>query len=70
MPMAPEGYGFYWAHCDGPDGHVVLLVKYGRFGFNLIEDADRLAQLEDGRLHKWRVHMFTRVVRPQWGVES
>lgn len=61
--------GLCWLHVEGPDGRAVMIASYSQWWdlFTLHEDAGRDAYMdEEGRVHKWRVHHITPVVKPSW----
>ena len=57
--------GFYWLHCDGPDGPCVLLSRYDQWtnAIEIIEDGGRIVAHPDGAGHQWspgdRLHKWT-----------
>jgi len=59
---------FYWLHCDGPDGGVVMLAEYNSRTdtYFLIEDGRYEQRLEGDRLHKWTLLKRVKVVRPHF----
>ena len=64
--------GFYWVHCEGPDGPCVLLARhYGYSGmFELFDDHRNVYPSYDDLgavwLHKWKVLHVEPVQRPEF----
>lgn len=63
MKLTP---GYYWFHCDGPDGACVLLVSVNQWYVEIVDDTNRAAQWPSpgGWLHKWRPYYIEAIMRP------